>query len=222
MHSYKHQFGLEWDGKRKYARDRVRMRFEDRLKSQHATNNVIFKELVKSLPHLGQKATNLRCYRTHNSKHNTHAHAHIFIAFYACPLLVFLLKCIQMHIEAFLWFLRWKCTRVQSFDFSRKTKLNGVYKIFIFVLLYFWSLFTMNVRAFFSPCHSPLTSTFNAAVAFPMRLNCLPRTIYFVSLWLLLVWPLCFHCDCLCIPIFWWLKWRDTQSERDTDWSKKK
>lgn len=116
-----------------------------------------------------------------------------------------------MHRYSFFYFVHWKCTRVQSFDFSRKTKLNSIYKIFIFVLLYFWSLFTMNVRAFFSPFILCVFFFVMDKIFYRrIHIQCcrIPNVTQLYTFFLLLAWPLCFHCICLCIPNFWWLKWR--------------
>lgn len=85
-------------------------------KSQHATNYVIFKELVKSLPHLGQKATNLVVI-VNKSLHDS--------------------LCVSSPYTFLL-----RAHTCASFDFQGKQN-SSVYKIFIFVLLSFRSLFTV-------------------------------------------------------------------------------
>lgn len=111
---------------------------DNRWKSQHATNYVIFKELVKSLPHLGQKSDQSSCCRWQKR-------AQFFLAsFIVSP---------------------FRCVHVcNQFDFQGKQN-SSEYKIFIFVLLSFRSLFTVFFFFFWVNFHlfcSPGTINSNA------------------------------------------------------------
>lgn len=142
-------------------------------KSQHATNYVIFKELVKSLPHLGQKATNLVVI-VNKSLHDS--------------------LCVSSPYTSFL-----SCAHVCNRSTSKENKIQAYTKyLYLFCYLFghclrLFSGVHFDFDLFLAHTLQPFSrSLVNAPI---------PNAFHLFATYVLLAWPLCLHCVRLCYSI---------------------